>query len=96
MEPTERGLAWITFAEEFALHSDRRESIWPRIIAIALAALLVGAATIVLMAAASAAVTGIHHRNVIFDTVAAPDSAAATLFGIAFLTPAIVRRGRTV
>ena len=46
------------FAELFGLRNVRQESMWPRIIAIALAAVLVGAGMIVLISAASGAPTG--------------------------------------
>ena len=74
------------FAEEFGLQNTRQESIWPRVIAIALAAVLVGAGTIILMSAAVSAPAApaftsiIHHQNGFFDVM------AVTLLGFSLIT----------
>ena len=78
-----------------------------RFVALALAVAVVGGTTIALVTASAAARppgtggngaegNGIFYDNVFLDALAAPDSAAVTLFGVVFLIIGLMRQRRTI
>jgi hypothetical protein len=73
-----------------------------RFVALSLVVAVVGVTTIALVAASAAESphgaegNGIFYDNVVLDALVAPDSAAVTLFGVAFLVIGLMRQKRAI